>query len=288
MQNRALGKGLAALIPGKAETENIADSSSVAYIKTDLIVNSTQQPRKNYGKEELDELKASIKEKGVLQPILVRKRDAFYEVVAGERRLKAARALNLTEVPVLIKNVDDQEAFIIALVENIQREELNPIEEALAYQKMIEDFNFTQDAVARSVGKDRSTVGNILRLLKLPQEMQKSVYDGDLSAGHARTLLGEVSETERKRLYDLVLEKGLSVRELENLIKKGNKGSSRRDKKAIERNHEIISLEEDLQRALGTKVRVMAQKKRGKIIIEYYSLDDLDRLLKVLKKQEKR
>src|SRR3989339_202899 len=283
MQNRALGKGLSALIPGKAESENTSDSSSVAYIKTDLIINSTQQPRKNDGKEELDELKASIEENGVLQPILVRKKDTRYEVVAGERRLKAARALNLQEVPVLIKNVDDKEAFIIALVENIQREELNPIEEALAYQKMIEQFNFTQDAVARAVGKDRSTVGNILRLLRLPQEMQKSVFNGDLSAGHARTLLGEISETERKRLFDLVLAKGLSVRELENLIKKGNKEASHRDKRPTERNHEIVSLDEELQRALGTKVRVMAQKKRGKIIIEYYSLDDLDRLINVLK-----
>ena len=284
MSNRALGKGLSALIPGKGEAEKTADASLVAFIKTDLIVNSTQQPRKNYGKEELDELKASIKEKGVLQPILVRKKNDVYEVVAGERRLKAARALNLEEVPVFVKNVDDKEAFIIALIENIQREELNPIEEALAYQKMIKEFSFTQDVVARSVGKDRSTVGNILRLLKLPQEMQKSVSDGNLSAGHARTLLAEESLDERKRLFDLVLKKGLSVRELENLIKKGSKRGARQDKNLKERGHEIVALEEDLQRSLGTKVRIMAQKKRGKIIIEYYSLDDLDRLINVLKK----
>ncbi len=284
MSNRALGKGLSALIPGKDETEKVSSEATVAYIKTDLIVNSTQQPRKNYGKEELDELKASIKEKGVLQPILVRKKDEMFEVVAGERRLKAARALNLEEIPVLVKNVDDKEAFVIALIENIQREELNPIEEALAYQKMVEDFSFTQDAVARSVGKERSTVGNILRLLKLPKEMQKSVYDGEISAGHGRALLGEESLLERKKLYDLVLKKGLSVRELENLIKSGSKSSSRREKKNKERGHEIVALEEALQRVLGTKVRVMAQKKRGKIIIEYYSLDDLDRLIKVLKK----
>lgn len=284
MSNRALGKGLSALIPETVEDARIAKESAVAYIKTDLIVNSTQQPRKNYGKEELDELKASIKEKGVLQPILVRKKDTMFEVIAGERRLKAARALNLEEVPVLIKNVDDKEAFIIALIENIQREELNPIEEALAYQKMIEDFSLTQDSVAQAVGKERSTVGNILRLLKLPKEMQKSVYDGVISAGHGRALLGEESVLERKRLYELVLKKGLSVREIENLVKNGNKNISRRDKKNKDRGHEVIALEEELQRALGTKVRVMAQKKRGKIIIEYYSLDDLDRLINVLKK----
>ena len=281
MENRALGKGLSALIPEKVET---AKAEGVSYLKTELIKDNSLQPRTNYNDEKLNELKASIKEKGVLQPILVREKNGYYEVVAGERRLRAARALNLAEVPVIIKSVTDQEALVLALVENIQRQELNPIEEAEAFRKLIEDFQFTQDSVAHSVGKDRSTISNALRLLKLPNDMLKSVYDSHLSVGHARALLAVESPTERKRLFDLVLKKGLSVRELENLVQARNKSGARRDKQKAVKDHEIVSLEEDLQRTLGTKVRIISKAKRGNIVIDYYSTDDLDRILRIIKK----
>lgn len=281
MEAKALGKGLSALIPDKNITEH---AQSVANLKTSLIDDNSLQPRTNYDDTKLKDLVASIKEKGVLQPILVRNRNGRYEVVAGERRLRAARLLSLEEVPAILKDVSDEEAFVIALIENIQREELNPIEEAEAYRKLIEEFGHTQEEVAKSVGKDRSTVTNLLRILRLPENMRKSVYEGKLSAGHARALLGVENPLERERLYALTLQKGLSVRELENLVQEKAKGGTRRVKTKSVKDHEIVSLEEELQRALGTKVRVMAQKKRGKIIIEYYSFDDLDRIIKIIKK----
>ncbi|MBN1869821.1 MAG: ParB/RepB/Spo0J family partition protein [Candidatus Omnitrophica bacterium] len=283
MEGKALGKGLSALIPERKSGVPVK-GETVAYLKTSLIHDNNLQPRTNYNDEKMNDLIASIKEKGVLQPILVREKGENYEVVAGERRLKAARALNFEEVPAIIKNVSDQEAFVIALVENIQREELNPIEEAEAYRKLIEDFSYTQEEVAQSVGKDRSTVSNFLRVLKLPAEIRKSVYDGELSLGHARALLGIEMPTERDRLFALTVKKGLSVRELENLVQAKSKGGTRRVSKQASRDHEVIALEEDLQRTLGTKVRIIPQKKRGKIIIEYYSLDDLDRIIQLIKK----
>ncbi|MCK5178279.1 MAG: ParB/RepB/Spo0J family partition protein [Candidatus Omnitrophica bacterium] len=283
MEGKALGKGLSALIPEK-EKDAVVKSEGVAYLKTNSIQNNSLQPRTNYDDEKLNDLKASIKEKGVLQPILVREKAGQYEVVAGERRLKAARALDLEEVPVIIKDVTDQEAFVIALVENIQREELNPIEEAEAYRKLIEEFSYTQEEVAQSVGKDRSTISNLLRVLKLPVEIRRSVYNGELSVGHARALLSVEIPMQRDSLFVLTMKKGLSVRELENLVQSKSKGGTRRASSQTAKDHEVIALEEDLQRTLGTKVRLMPQKKRGKIVIEYYSLDDLDRIIQRIKK----
>ena len=171
----------------------------------------------------------------------------------------------------------------MALVENIQREELNPIEEAEAYKKLIEEFRYTQDMVAESVGKDRSTITNLLRLLKLPAEIQQSVYGNGLSVGHARALLSVESPGEQKRLFDLAIKKGLSVRELEELVRTGGKDSARRAKTQKTRDHEVAALEEQLQNTLGTKVSIQARKKKGKIVIEYYSLDDLDRIIAKIK-----
>ena len=281
MEGKALGKGLSALIP---KTDTQTKTEVVSYLKTSSIRDNSLQPRTNYNDDKLNDLKASIKEKGVLQPILVREKDGQHEVVAGERRLRAVRALGLEEIPAIIKEVTDQEAFVIALIENIQREELNPIEEAEAYRKLIEEFEYTQEDVAQSVGKDRSTISNLLRILRLPAEIRKSVYDGELSVGHARTLLGVNVLAEQKRLFVLSIKKGLSVRELENLVQSKAKGGFRRGKSQATRDHEIIALEEDLQKTLGTKVRVIQQKKRGKIVIEYYSLDDLGRIIRLIKK----
>lgn len=281
MSGKALGKGLSALIP---KIDEQSKGKAVLYFKTSSILDNSLQPRTNYNDEKLKDLMASIKEKGVLQPILVREKDGKYEVIAGERRLRAARALNLEEIPAIVKDVTDQEAFIIALIENIQREELNPIEEAEAYRKLIEEFEYTQEEVAQSVGKDRSTVSNLLRVLKLPTEIRKSVYNGELSVGHARALLSVEIPTEQKRIFALILKKGLSVREVENLVQSKTKGGTRRASPQAGKDHEIIALEEDLQKTLGTKVRVIPQKKRGKVVIEYYSLDDLDRIIRLIKK----
>lgn len=286
MEGRALGKGLSALIPDKVSLEGDGGfKGQVAYIKTASVRDNAFQPRVNYDESKLAELIASIKEKGVLQPILVREVSGGYEVVAGERRLKAARALALDEVPAIVKQVSDQEALVIALVENIQREELNSIEEAHAFKRLIEEFKYTQDTVAQSVGKDRSTISNTMRLLNLPDEIQDALISNKISMGHARTLLSVDDAHEQRKLFDKAVQKGLSVRELENLTKGFSSTSQQRAKlKAKEKNHEIVYLEEDLQQVLGTKVRIQAQKKRGKIIIEYYSPADLDRVLQIIKR----
>lgn len=281
MENRALGKGLSALIPDKINKAG----GEVAFVRTELIRDNPFQPRTHYDENKLAELKASIKEKGILVPILVRLKDGKYEVVAGERRLKAARSLDIPEVPTIVREVTDQEALVLALIENIQREELNPIEEAEAYKKLIAEFHYTQDMVAESVGKDRSTITNLLRLLKLPAEIQQSVYDGKLSVGHARALLSVESAGDQKKLFGLVMKKDLSVRELEELVRGGAapKGGARRSEAQKAKDHEVAALEEQLQNTLGTKVSIHAQKKKGKIVIEYYSLDDLDRIIAKIK-----
>lgn len=285
MDNKVLGKGLSALIPEKSES--IADNN-VTQIKTSLIKDNRLQPRTYYDEEKLSELIASIKEKGVLQPILVRKVGAEYEVIAGERRLKAARTLNLEAVPAVVKVATDREALVLALVENIQREDLNSIEEAQSFKKLIEDFNFNQEDVAKAVGKDRSTVSNLLRLLKLPDEIQKSIFTGQLSTGHARALLAVEDKKLQMKLFEDVISKDLSVREIERLIKSSSEDSKSvgavPHKDALKKQEDISLLEEDLQRSLGTKVRLSGNGKKGKIIIEYYSLEEFDRIIGVIKK----
>ena len=281
MQTRALGKGLSALIPEKKEKSKTEAS---IMIKTANVRYNSLQPRTHYSDDKLDELKASIKEKGILQPIIVRENNGSYEVIAGERRLRAAQALNLEEVPVVIKNVSDEEALVLALVENLQREDLNPIEEAESYKKLIENFNYTHDTVAQSIGKDRSTITNLIRLLKLPQEIQQDIFNGKISVGHARALLTIESITDKLRLAALVVEQGLSVRELEKIVSGNGPEIIQKQKKQNEKNYEVRSLEEDLQKILGTKVTIQDKKKKGKIIIEYYSLNDLDRIIGQMKK----
>ena len=282
MDNKVLGKGLSALIPEKSDQSSV---DNVSYVKTNLIKDNHLQPRTYYDEQKFADLVASIKEKGVLQPILVRKSGAEYEVIAGERRLKAARSLNLESIPVVIKTATDREALVLALIENIQREELNAIEEAQGFRKLIEEFNFSQEDVAKSVGKDRSTISNLLRLLKLPEDIQKAIFTGKLSTGHARALLAVEDKKIQQKIFNDVIAKGLSVREVERLVKKISEApSSVGTKKPEAKNQDAASLEEDLQRTLGTKVRVLARNKKGKIVIEYYSLEDLDRIIGIIKK----
>jgi ParB family chromosome partitioning protein len=280
MDNKVLGKGLAALIPEKIEL----NTEGATLLKTALIKDNSLQPRTYYDENKLSELMSSIKEKGVLQPILVRKLGAEYEVIAGERRLKAARALNLETIPAIIRVATDREALVLALVENIQREELNAIEEAQSFRKLIDEFNFTQEDVAKSVGKDRSTINNLLRLLRLPEEIQKEVFSGKLTPGHARALLSVEDKKLQHQIFNDVMAQGLSVRETEKLAKQIPPTTSISDKKPELKNPDISVLEEELQRLLGTKIKISGSNKRGKIIVEYYSFNDLERIIGILKK----
>lgn len=285
MERRSvLGKGLSALIPDHVEgAESSVSSREIKAIPVQQVVRNSLQPRMEYEADKLEELKASIREKGVLQPILVRPKNNGYEVVAGERRLRAAQALGLEEIPALVKEVSDEEALVLALIENIQREDLNPIEEGKAYKRLMDDFQLNQEQVADAVGKERPTVSNILRLLKLPQAIQDAVAKKMISMGHARTLLSIDDKDKQYRIFLTFLEGGISVRQAEQISKASFSDEKRKNKKLAGKDHEIVRLEEDLQRVLGTKVKIDAQKKRGKIVIEYYSLEDLDRILEKIR-----
>jgi len=268
----ALGKGLDALIPDKGD--------NIVNLDIDRILPGKQQPRKVFQEEALKELSTSIKEKGVLQPIIVsRTGDGTFNLIAGERRWRASILAGLKKIPALIKNVASKDALEIALIENIQREDLNPIETAEAFNRLQQDYAMTQEELAGKVGKERATVANYLRLLKLPDEIKDMLYNGALSMGHARALLaieGRLNQIEASRK---IIKKGLSVREAELMARK----PSRPVKRAIIADPQIQSLEEKLKKSLGTKVRITQKnKKSGRVEIEYYSLDELDRLLDIL------
>lgn len=286
MEKRAaLGKGLSALIPDRVMGEDKKGTTQgVATLKVADIQYNSLQPRLHYNKESMEELQASIREKGILQSILVRPKGDGYEVVAGERRLRAAQALDLEDIPVVIKDVSDDESLVLALVENIQREELNVIEEAKAFKRLIEEFQLTQEQVADAVGKERSTVTNILRLLKLPENIQEAVVKGLISMGHARTLLSIEDVDKQYQIFLEIIEKGVSVRQAEQMTKVSIPDEKRRIKEKKEKDYEVVRLEEELRNILGTKVLIEAKKTRGKVVIEYYSLDDLDRILEIFRK----
>ncbi|MEW6608401.1 MAG: ParB/RepB/Spo0J family partition protein [bacterium] len=276
MQRIALGKGLDALLPEvKIEGENIRE------IKISEIMSSRYQPRRYFDAEKQKELADSIREKGIIQPVLVRTSKDGYELIAGERRLQAAKSIGLERIPAIVKDVVDSEALEIALIENIQRQDLNPIEEADAYQRLIREFNLTQEDLAKEVGKDRTTVTNTLRLLKLPPEIQEHVSTGIISMGHARAILSLEVEAQQLEASEKIIKKGLSVRETEELVKRMKKMSvSHETSQPPEPDATILACEEDLMRALGTKVRIKQEsKEKGKIEIEFYSYSDLERIM---------
>ncbi|HUO76929.1 MAG TPA: ParB/RepB/Spo0J family partition protein [Thermodesulfovibrionales bacterium] len=273
----ALGKGLGSLLPDRAE--------DIIAIDIDRIIPGEQQPRKVFKDTALKELAASIKEKGVLQPIIVsRTGDGTFRLIAGERRWRAASMAGLRKMPAMVKDVSSVDSLEIALIENIQREDLNPLEMAEAFHRLIKDFNLSQEELSVRVGKERATVANYLRLLKLPDEIKTFVNDGTLSMGHARAILSVEGRPAQVETARRIIHKGLSVREAENLVKTwGAEGKKRiRPKK---RDPQIESLQEKLIHSLGTKVRILHKGKRGKIEIEYYSLDELERLLDILMPQ---
>jgi ParB family chromosome partitioning protein len=270
---RALGKGLSSLIPNQGQV-----SLRVTEIPVKDIVANKYQPRKSFGDVKLKELTASIQEKGVIQPILVQKSGMKYELIAGERRLRASRALGLRTIPAIIKNVQGKESLELALIENIQREELNPIEEANAYQLLISEFGITQEEVGKRVSRNRSTITNTLRLLKLPKEIQNDIVDGRLTMGHARAILACDTEVSMMQMRKQIIEYGLNVREVEARAKK--KKTAKTKGKASPQSSAIRNAAETLKRSLSTKVTILENKKGGGVItIEYYSGEDLERIL---------
>ncbi len=279
----ALGKGLGALIP---EVETGKDEpKDFFFCDIDLIRPNRFQPRLNFSEEDLQELTDSIKAQGILQPLLVRKDDDGYELIAGERRLRAAKRARLTQVPVIIKRVTDSQMLEMAIVENIQRENLNPIEEAEAYHRLITQLNLTQDQASARVGKSRSAVANYLRLRQLPEQIKDSITDGSLSMGHARAILGAAASSQQLAAWRAVITKGLSVRQTETLIRH-LKSEEKKPRVSRNRTEEIYlsGLAEELSRHFGTKIMIKKTGKKGKVEIEFYSNDDLDRLIQRLKK----
>lgn len=280
MRRKALGKGLEALIPElKADT---IKEERLINIPVSMIKPNRYQPRKRLDKAKLKGLADSIKEKGIIQPIIVKRGEDGYELIAGERRWRALQMLGIEKAPALIKEISNSEILELALIENIQREELNPIEEALAYDELIKGFGMTQEELSRRVGKDRSSITNYIRLLKLPETIKEDIENNRLSMGHARTLLGLKSAREQKAVRDVVVKKALSVRETENLVRKAQQGL--RLKKKAKKDIFLLSIEEELKRRLNTKVNISQSKKGGKIEIYYYSEEELQRLLEEIKK----
>ena len=299
-----LGKGLDSLITDKVGTGKAISSRKTVEKKEvspadGILVNinkvepNRDQPRKNFDEDALLELAESIKQFGVLQPLIVQEKDGYYEIIAGERRWRAAKMANLKEIPVIIKKLTEQEIVEISLIENIQRENLNPIEEAIAYKRLLTEFNLKQDEVAERVSKSRTAVTNSMRLLKLNEKVQQMVIDDMISTGHARALLG-ISNLEKQYIVaQKIFDEKLSVRETEKLVKKiqqekENKNTEKVSK--IDPKLEIIchDLEEKMKGILGTKVAInQKDNKKGKIEIEYYSMDELDRIMDLLQTIQK-
>ena len=281
MIKRALGRGLDALIP---ETVTVRERE-VLELEISTIQPGKYQPRLEFDKEKLQELVESIREKGVVQPVIVRATDGQFELIAGERRLRAANELGWTKIPALIKNVSDEQALELAIVENIQRENLNPIEEAKAYLKLSDEFNLTQDDIAKKVGRNRVTVANAMRLLKLPAEIQDDVSKGKISAGHAKVILMLESAPLQRKLRDLVIANDLSVRDTERAAGRIKTPPAHKQKLGIGKSPDLLAIEENLRSTLGTQVTIVPGKRKGRIEIEYYSQDDLERILEVILKR---
>ena len=275
----ALGKGIGALLESATPERN----NKFFQCPIEELRPHSEQPRKSFDDEKLQELAASIREKGVIQPLVVRKIDDHYQIIAGERRWRAAQKAGLHEVPVVIQDVSEDWALEIALIENIQREDLNAMEEAFAYQNLVQNFDLTQEEVAKRVGKERSTVANAIRLLRLPAAVQKDVVAGVLSMGHARALLALDNEKQILQLQSRVVASGLSVRETEALVKSSKAPvAGKVGKKSPAKDPEMEHLAAELQRALGTQVKINPKGKGGKIEITYFTAGDLDRLLENL------
>ena len=277
MQKQALGKGLGALIPDLSSLDDKARKAlGIHEIELDKIVPNEYQPRKTFQTESLKELAASIKEHGVIQPVIVHRIGTNYGLIAGERRWRAARLAGLKTIPALVKEATKRELIEQALIENIQREDLNPLEAAEAYKRLQDEFKLTQEDLAKRVGKERSTVTNFLRILGLPKELKQSLATGALSMGHAKALLSLERVRDQIQAASAIVRKGLSVREAEALA---NRLKNPAKETKSRQSHELKTVEEKLKKSLGTKVSIITKAKGGRIVIEYYSAEELDRLL---------
>lgn len=278
MNKRGLGKGLGALIP-----EIVKEEENVLEVPVNEIRMNKNQPRKHFDEKKLEELADSIKQHGILQPVILRKKQTGYELVAGERRWRAAQKAGVEKVPAIIKELSDMDVMEIALIENLQREDLNPLEEAEAYKKLIEEFGMTQEELSKRVGKSRSQIANTVRLLNLDEEIKKLITEEKLTAGHARALLAIEDKKERLKLAKKISEENMSVRQIEEAVKK-DENRKRKNRKKEDINPAFIDISEKLQTTLGTRVRIKGTERRGKIEIEFYSEDELERILETIVK----
>jgi ParB family chromosome partitioning protein len=288
MSKKGLGKGLGALI--SAANEEVKENKGVIELRINEIEPNINQPRKKFDDEKLHKLSESIKKHGVVQPIIVKKEDNTYRIVAGERRWRAARMAGLKSVPVIIRELSNKQVMEVALIENLQREDLNPIEEAEAFEKLLNEYNLTQEELSESIGKSRSAISNTIRLLGLPEKIKSCLINQEISSGHARAILSIEDKNLQEKVCSEIIEKNLTVRQTESLVKRylseGKKEN--REKKEKENRDEFLKIEENLQGIFGTKVRLVSNNKKGKIMIEYYSEDQLDRLLTLIGMIEKK
>ncbi len=280
MEKKALGRGLDALLPA-AKPALVSELSEVQHLRIEAIVPNRYQPRQTFAPQELMELTVSLKQSGLLQPILVRRKgDGIYELISGERRWRAAKEAGLETIQAVIRNCGDEESIVLALVENLQRTDLNPMEMARAYHRMMNEFGLTQDIIARRVGCERSSIANVVRLIQLPSEVQQMIETNQLSMGHAKVILGIPDQNEQRKVAQLVLANGLSVRETEKLIESSPVAKKRGIKEL--RRTPWSDVEERLQKRLGTKVMIQNGRRGGKIVIHYFSPPELDGILEAL------
>lgn len=280
-----LGKGLGALIPEESINEDeYKKNDSVNLISVNLIKANGNQPRKSFDEQKIIQLSESIKQHGIIQPVILKTNGDTYSIIAGERRWRAAKIAGIKEIPAIIMNLSDKEILEVSLIENIQRQDLNPIEEALAYKRLIEDFKLTQEELSKRIGKSRTSVTNSLRLLNIDSRVKEYLIDGVVSEGHARALLSLENKDLQYELAQMIIDEGLSVRETEKLIK--NINNSKKDltkKTSSDLNPYYIDIKNKLENLFGTKVMLLDKKNKGKIEIEYYSSDDLQRIIDILK-----
>ena len=265
------------------ELKDTKEEDRVSYINIHDIMPNVNQPRKTFNEEKIQELADSIRQHGIIQPIVVRKKKKGYEIVAGERRWRASMKAGLAEVPCLVRELTDEQNMLIAIIENMQREDLNPVEEAEGLQQMISNFGMTQEQVSKSVGKSRPYITNSLRLLKLPDYIIEKLSEGVISAGHGRTLVSIEDESMRKQIFTKVLEENLSVRETEKLVAEMGKPAKKKAAKKV-KNPNTAKVEEELKEILGTKVTINHTGRKGKIEIECYNRDEMERIIELLKK----
>lgn len=280
----ALGKGLSALIPEDVAVESDQDKKGGILIPLNEIKNDDNQPRKSFDNDKIAELTESIKTHGIIQPLILRKSDdGFYIIVAGERRWRAAKMAGLKEVPAIVMELSEKDILEISLIENIQRQDLNPIEEALAYKKLLSEFKLTQEDLSKRIGKSRTAITNTMRLMNLDSRVQQYIIEGILTEGHGRALLGIKDEEIQYELSQKVIDENLSVRELERLVKKIVEGKAKEEKSTVsELNPYYKEIKNQLQNYFGTKVNISNKNNKGKIEIEYYSEDDLQRILDII------